>query len=289
MIGRRAIVGLSLLSALLFCAIAASSASAATSGTTAFTCVENPEGKGDFVDPHCTTPEPNKEGAYTHKAISKNPTFFTLSNNPSTITSTEANHATLKGVLGGIASEITCATVHGHGTLENKLSGEAHSVVGSGIVEYTNCTMPKPVTAEVPPKERCKVKEPIKFEATSTTKEKGAEMGVLFSPKEGKTFVKLAFENGPGGGCPVAGKEVAVTGSAEATPSGTSEGRGATLVFTKEMTKGTKCETAEQTGVCLGGQVAEFTSTIVFQMTATTEGSAENPITLTTPPFTADL
>jgi hypothetical protein len=287
MIGRRAIVGLSLLSALLFCAIGSSSASAATSGTTLFTCVENVNHEGDFEDAHCKNTVPKGTGAFTHKAISVNPTGFTASSDGPTIGTTEEAHATLKGVLGGVASEITCTKVHAHGTLENKLSGEAHSVVGKGTVHYTECKMPKPVTAEG--KERCKVKEEtINFEANSLTKEKGAEMGVLFSPKEGKTFVTISFENGPGGGCPVAGKAVPVTGSAEGTPGGTPEGHGATMHFTFGMTKGKECEKETQTGVCLGGQPAEFSNVLTFSMLTTTEGSPENPIALTTPPFTAD-
>jgi hypothetical protein len=207
--------------------------------------------------------------------------------NAETIEETKgASHVGWKGVLGGVASEITCTKVHGHGSLENKLAGEKHSVSGVATIDFTDCHMPKPVNAEG--KERCKVKEPIKFEVSSTTTEKGTEMGVLFSPKEGKTFVKLAFENGPGGSCPVAGKEVPVTGSAEATSGGTPEGIGATLVFTTAMTKGAKCETAEQTGVCLGGQSAEFTGTITLRMLTTTEGAPENAITFTRAPFTAD-
>jgi hypothetical protein len=284
MTGRRAIAGLSLLCALAFCAIAAPSAFAATEGQTAFTCAPNTEGKGTFKDAHCDEAAAGN-GKFTHKAISENSTGFTLTNAETEEATKKAAHATLKGILGGIASEITCKKVHGHGTLSNHLVGEEHFVEGEGTVDYTECTMPKPVNAEG--KERCKVKEPIKFTAVSKTTKN--VMGTLFSPKEGNTFVQIAFENGPGGSCPVAGKEVPVTGSAEATPPGGAAGASsATAVFTKEMTKGANCGKPEQTGLCLGGQPAEFESTITFRMLMTTEGAPENAITLTTPPFTAD-
>jgi hypothetical protein len=114
-------------------------------------------------------------------------------------------------------------------------------------------------------------------------------MGALFSPKEGTTFVGLQFENGPAGGCPVAGKTVFITGSAEGTSSlGAEADHGATMVFTNAMTKGTKCGTAEQKGLCLGGQPAEYSATATGKMLNTTEGTPENAISATTPPFTAD-
>jgi hypothetical protein len=284
MIRSKAIAAISVLCALLLCAIGASGASAATSGTTAFTCAPNLESKGTFKDAHCKEAAAGN-GQFTHKAISTNPTGFTFSGEE--VGTTEEAHATLKSTLGGVKSEITCTKTHGHGTLENKLEGEKHSVIGTGTIDFTECKMPKPVNAEG--KERCRVAgETIKFEAKSTTTEKGAEMGALFSPKEGKTFLAINFENGPGGGCPVAGKSVNVTGTAEATVAGLPEGHGATAVFTNAMTKGAKCETAEQTGICLGGQSAEAAGTATFRMLATTEGAPENPIALTTPPFTAD-
>jgi hypothetical protein len=286
MIGSKAIVAISLLCALLFCAIGASGASAATSGTTAFTCVSNPEVKGDFEDVHCKTPVVAGTGKFTHKAISTNPTGFTVTNAEAEEATKKAAPAVLKGILGGIGAEIVCKKVHAHGTLENKLSLELHSVAGSGTVDYSECTMTKPLDPNG--RERCVVEEPIKFEANGVTKEKGKEMGTLFTPKAGTIFVELEFTQGPGGPCPVAGKKVPVTGSAEATDQSGPEGSSATAEFTNAMTKGEKCETAEQKGICLGGQPAEFSNTITFKMLMTTEGTPENAITVTTPPFTAD-
>jgi hypothetical protein len=76
MIGRRAVVGLSLLSALLFCAFAAQSASAAlktSTNTTGFTCVKGVTEKGDFKDEHCDETNVGK-GAFKHELIPLNTT-----------------------------------------------------------------------------------------------------------------------------------------------------------------------------------------------------------------------
>jgi hypothetical protein len=229
-------------------------------GTSAFACKNVGAGSGTFKDAHCDTGESG--GSYKHEPLPESSAEVTATNKETKNNTTEAEHATLKGVLGGITSEITCKIVHGHGSLQNN-TGPPATVTGEGTIAYSECTMPKPVNAEG--KERCKIKEPIEFAGKSTTTENGKEMGVNFSPKTGTTFVGLTFEEGPGGKCPVAGKKINVTGSAEATVGGTPEGTGATLVFTTAMTKGTKCETAEQTGLCLGGQSAEFSSTITFK------------------------
>jgi hypothetical protein len=283
MIGRRAIVGLSLLCALAFCAFGASSASAATKGVTAFTCAPNVDTKGDFNDEHCDETVTAGTGKFTHVSLPSNPTTVTVTNEKTQNKTSEPGHATLKGVLGGVKSEITCTEVHGHGSLENKLSGEQHSVVFSGKVIYKNCTMPLPTNAG---KDRCKVKEPIEFEVTGNSTENGAEMGVLFNPKTPPNFVGLTFEEGPGTKCPVAGKTVNATGNAEATSSqGATAEHGATLEFTKAMTKGVECEkgAGKEKGVCLGGQSAEFSSTVTIKMLSVTGGTPENAISLTTP------
>jgi hypothetical protein len=58
MIGRRAVVSLSLLSALLFSAFAAQSASATkATNTTTFTCVKGTPGTEQFEDAHCDKPD----------------------------------------------------------------------------------------------------------------------------------------------------------------------------------------------------------------------------------------
>jgi hypothetical protein len=148
MIGSKAIAAISLLCALLLCAIGASSAFAATSGTTAFTCVESTTHEGDFEDAHCDKTVTPGTGKFTHKALPTNPTTATSTNAQTANGTKDSSPTVLKGILGGVITEIVCKTRNGHGTLENKLSGEKHSVVGSGTTVLTECTMPKPVNAE---------------------------------------------------------------------------------------------------------------------------------------------
>jgi hypothetical protein len=71
MIGRRTIVGLSLLSVLAFCAFAAQGASAAwetATNTTAFTCVKG-GGKKDFKNSGCSEPTTAGTGKFGHVEI----------------------------------------------------------------------------------------------------------------------------------------------------------------------------------------------------------------------------
>ena len=65
----KTIIGLASLCALALTAIGTASASAATSGATAFTCVEGGTGgQGTkFATPHCT--EPSSTGTFGHLAI----------------------------------------------------------------------------------------------------------------------------------------------------------------------------------------------------------------------------
>ena len=85
MIGRKAVIGLSLLSALLFSAFAVQSASAlvvkVSKNTTAFTCVKTEPNKGDLKDAHCDEKvDPNK-GEYKHDAIALNTTTTVAATN----------------------------------------------------------------------------------------------------------------------------------------------------------------------------------------------------------------
>lgn len=227
--GRKAIVGLSLLCTLAFCAMAAPSASAA--GTTAFTCVKVE--KGSFADAHCDKSQAG--GSYEHQEIKVGEkTEFELTNKEVKNETKESEPFLLIGPLGGVASEISCKTAKGGGTLENKEEKGGMLAVGEVSIELTECTMPKPVNGEG--KERCKVKEPIVYKGKFSTVEKGSEMGVEFVPMDvGKPFVVLEFEEGPGGKCPVAGKSLAVEGSWEGTMGGAPEGKGATMHFSEAM------------------------------------------------------
>ncbi len=282
--GRRAVIGLSLLCALLFSAFAVQSASA-TVGTTAFTCVSG-GGEKDFADAHCD--EPKAGGGFGHVAIGESTTLVELTNAKTANKTTEAKHALFKSTSGGIAIEITCTTAQGEASLKNIAKGPdgGMAVEGKegGTLNFSGCKMPKPVNAGK--EELCKVAEPIKTTGSSITRVlQGPEkntMGVEFKPtvkeEKAQAFVELAFENIPGKACFLAGKVIPVTGTAMATgargPSNSVNSSGGTLLFTTAMTKET---------LKFGAAAAEFEASITVSMTNEVDKkTTENPITLTT-------
>ena len=99
MIRRRAVVGLSMLCALLVCALAAQSASGATAvNTTAFTCVKAESGAG-FSDEHCDN-EVSKEAKFKHEVVPLNETKSINATNEEVTNSTKDHEtAVLKGKL----------------------------------------------------------------------------------------------------------------------------------------------------------------------------------------------
>jgi len=261
MIGRRTVVGLSLLSALLFCAFAAQSASAAVAkNTTAVTCVEG-GGAKDFSDAHCDNAVAPGTGKFGHVAIENGKaTTLSITNAKTQNNTTEAAPTILKGTIFGVKSEIVCKTVSGEGTLTNEESGKEHKVKGSVTANFTSCVANKP--------SGCKVKEPITVKSNTEGVEglgAGAnEMGLEFKPTEGTIFSSVVLE-----GCLLAGT-YNTTGTAigTGTPAPTSKHSGTTNVFTNAMTKET---------LKLAGNPAEVSST-----TTVTMSGGGNPVALTT-------
>lgn len=263
MIGHRAIAGLLLLAALVFCAAAAPGASA--KGTTAFTCVSG-GGAKDFSDAHCDTP--SGSGGFGHVSISEGvETNLTVTNEKTANSTTQSTPAILKGEVALIKTEITCTTV-GNGTLPPTLWNK--EILGTMQTEskrvellYSGCTINKPA--------KCVLAKPtIELKATAITRENlfpFNEMGVEFKPAFG-SFASITFS---GAECPLKGFTFSVNGTAIGTGGrGSAEGvtsSGSTLVFTNAMTKET---------LTLGGKPAEFSNTVTVKM----EGG--NPITLTT-------
>lgn len=227
MIGRRAIVGLSLLCAFLFCAFAASSASAV--GTTAVTCVEK-EG-GDFKDAHCGEQVKAGEGKFAHTEISPGSTTEISLTNEKTLNSTkEAQPLFFSGTLSGAKVEFTCTTVSGTGTLANEEPEKGiMRTTGNAVIEASKCTVAKPA--------KCTVKEPFVWDAHFKTYESGAEMGIELTPKNEKQF---GFWEMQGSECSLKGTKIAIEGSFKGTVGGTTEGKGATWGFTPASTAGLK-------------------------------------------------
>lgn len=268
MIGRRATVGLSLFCALLFCAFAAQSASAASAtNTTAFTCVEIAAGTGAFTDAHCDS---KGKGNFEHQELTAKigETTQVIVTNEKTASSTTASEpAVLKGEPFKVKTEITCTVVSGSGTLGNtEPSAKVHKVSGKITTNFSKCTVAKPA--------KCTVKEPIVVAAeTEGVEGLGAgknEMGVEFKPEGGKkTFTTITLE---GAECPLKGLPFNIEGTAIATggtATQTEKHSGATAVFTKAMTEKT-LKAAEK--------FAWFSAKTTVRM----EGAGGNPITLTT-------
>lgn len=258
---RKGTVGLALICALVFCALAAQGASAAEGkNTTAFECVKG-GGSKDFSDAHCDNNVGAGKGEYGHVVLPKEKVALTISNEKTKNETKEAASTVLKGTIFGLKSEIVCKTVSGTGSLTNEEpSAGAHRVKGTVEAKFSSCTAVKPALG-------CKVKEPITV-ASSVEGVEGLgagknEMGLEFKPT-GEHFATVTLE-----GCLAAGTyNTDGTAIATGTPSNTAKWSGATSVFTAAMTKET---------LKLAGNAAEVEST-----TTVTRTSNGNPVALTT-------
>jgi hypothetical protein len=257
----RTAVGISLICALVFCAFAAQSASAAEGkNTTAVECVKG-GGSKDFSDAHCDNNVGAGKGEYGHVVLPKEKVSISITNANTKNGTTEAASTVLKGTIFGVKSEIVCKTVSGSGSLTNEEpSAGVHRVKGTVEAKFTSCTAPKPAFG-------CKVKEPI----TVTSNVEGVEglgagkneMGLEFKPT-GEHFATVTLES-----CFIAGTfNTDGTAIATGTPSNTAKWSGATSVFTAAMTKET---------LKLAGNPAEVEST-----TTVTKAGGGNPVALTT-------
>jgi hypothetical protein len=275
MIGRRAIVGLSLLCALLFSAIAVQSAAATvgTKGTkiTAFTC-EREKGATnlEFEDPHCD----NKtgKGEYKHVEIPVNkPTEIEATNETTGgATSTQV----LEGSPFKVATKIECTTLGGSGTVENsEPSSKAHKITGKGTLNYTNCTVVKPTP--------CTLKEVVAtIGSVETTEEltgpKGEEkaMGLDFNSPEGKPFATVELE---GASCPLKGSPFPVEGFVTVT-----NGPGTAEAQNKTWSGATAVVTPEMSSLTAGGRPATYSGIATYKMkTADKTGAAITTTTVT--------
>lgn len=259
---RRTAAGISLICALVFCALAAQGASAAEGkNTTAYECVKG-GGAKDFSDAHCDNNVGAGNGEYGHVVLPLNEKVsISISNEKTKNETKEAASTVLKGTIVGIKSEIVCKTVTGTGSLTNEEpSSKVHRVKGTVEAKFTSCTAPKPAFG-------CKVKEPIAVSSNVEGVEGlGAgknEMGLEFKPT-GAHFASVTLE-----GCFIAGTyNTDGTAIATGTPSNTAKWSGATSIFTAAMTKET---------LKLAGNPAEVEST-----TTVTRTSNANPVALTT-------
>jgi hypothetical protein len=210
-----------MLCVLLASAFAAQSASAATKGTTAFTCIKGATPK-DFVKEHCKAgDEGTKE--YGHVPIAQDEqTHITFSNANTSKNTLEPTSHTLKATVAGSAIELTSNEVHCTGFQKNRKHGAGelpegeHWIHGTKIVcTFTNVMENKLHCAvsgiTAPGGEKMVSTVPL----TATTTGKGD--GIELRPEEGNVFAKLQLT-----GCESIGNlEITVFGSMICLPSGT--------------------------------------------------------------------
>jgi hypothetical protein len=142
MTARKNIVGLCMLCALVFSAFAAQGASAATKGTTAFTCVS---GAGTLRGQHCLTTG-TASATFGHVAIAENTTTeLEVTNEKTFEETTTARPTILKGTIAGVALTLTAKKVskgpESVNWVENKkaASGE-HYIHGEFRIHFTEVT-----------------------------------------------------------------------------------------------------------------------------------------------------
>jgi hypothetical protein len=270
MIGRRAVLGLSLLSALVFCALAAQGASAAEAkNTTAVTCVE--KAKGFFEDAHCDTKLPTPTGNFEHVAIELNTeTEIHVTNEKTAEKTTQSTPVTTKLVFGGVEVHVECTKVVTDTKNKSFIRNtepitKEHKVDGTIAVIFEGCTVKKPAN--------CTIKSitfAAKFVGVEELGPNHDTHGLEFKP-DGVAFSSKVLE---GEKCPLKGKAIEITGSmiATGTPSPKEKHSGATWIFEP----GNEMQKLEA-----GGKAAEFKATLTPSM-VNSEGKTENPIALTT-------
>ncbi|MGV1050488.1 MAG: hypothetical protein ACOYD4_18410 [Solirubrobacterales bacterium] len=214
--GRRAIVGLCMLCALLLSAIAAQGASAAN-GITAFTCSSSASVK-DFKTEHCV---PGETGtAFGHVAITEGETtHITLSSAKTNAATNGPTATTFKSTVAGSPIELVSENIDCKGGMRNLKDGvtsehyiEVHALTCTySEVKEKNlgCTVTGLPEAEEGGKEMIMTK-PLK----ATTKG-GTEESIVLSPVEGTKLAEFELT-----GCVVGPLKVPVFGTITCKASG---------------------------------------------------------------------
>jgi hypothetical protein len=276
MTARRTIIGLCMLCALAFSAIAAQSAAAAI-GTTAFTCkaVTPAAGTAGFSKEHCRPSDAVSTNAnFEHFAVGQDTT--TEITGTAETTGGELENNILKATIAGVALSLSTKQVHVTGGYENKLDEltKEHYIHGHEItVTYTNVV----VTGAL--ESKCKVVTDSegttgedgvihteKLTATST----GQGDSILLEPENPeKVFATFEIVKKPTQTCPIEAT-YKVTGSVTGVPDG------ATLKFTH-------AQTTEKNTLKLGGNKAGYEGSVTIKgKDPKIEGDTLKPLSVTT-------
>ena len=285
--GRRAVIGLCMLCALLVSAIGAQSAVAKEFGTTAYTCkLKSPEGGVGFSKEHCRPADAVTTGAkFEHVEIPVNVQTELIGSNAETNEATnEAEKTFLKSTRAGIDLELEAGGVANEGaaTMINKTKVNAKGdtemyAEGEGKILYTGVKVKKPagngcvVWKEEhagPPVTHTGREEIVTKQLMATTEgqpKPTEEMFLNVTPVTAPTFAVFYVTS-----CTT----TSLNGTYEVI--GTVKGRpdGATTVFAFEDTK-------KQASLRLGGQIAELQGKITLSARVNTTQSLK-PISPTT-------
>jgi len=259
--GRRAVIGLCMLCALVFSAVAAQSAAAAASGTTAYTCVEGSTSTAKFNSATCN--ETAAGGKFGHTAIAEK-TTTELSGNGVGATELKGTHAGVKLALK--TSTIAAAPKELCGEhvpwMENKITGEEMFVEGEGCITYSNVEV-------VEPKEKgCEVAN-SKMITTNLLKAttQGQGMFLKFTPASPPVFAEFEIVK-----CTTTSLNgvYKVEGSVSGVPKGT-------------MTVFSETETTTQGGLTLGSLPAGIGGELELKGRAKGSTGVFTPLGVTTP------
>jgi hypothetical protein len=274
MTGRRAIVGLCIVSAVAFSACAVQSAGATTKGTTAFTCVE---GKGALKGEHCLTTG-SGSATFGHVAIAEETTTELIATNAKTASeTTAAAAAVLKATIAGVPVELKATGVAGTGLMRNAKapSGQHYVEAWPFPLVFSGVTVAKPegkgckVFDEVAESES--TEGVITTESlTGTTESQGDFVKVTrFAGSSTATIATFFITCNKGGGTEALEGKWTVTGNFQCPTSG------ATVVCKHE-------EVTTQNTLKAKGSKAGFEGALTFSGRVFGSGSAYTPLSATT-------
>lgn len=242
MIGRRSVVALAVLCALVLSAVSVASASA----TEAVECSSSAS-KIDKFGAHCLAVPAGKTANFGHLGLSAGSHEFTATNANTASETTAGAVSLLAGVISGVAVEIQCTGVSGTGSLENAGS----QTKGTGVLTYAGCTILKPAG-------RGCVVHGGSITTNSLAAESEGASSLKFKPASGETFVSITWEK-----CTVSAlnNTYPVTGTMKATVTGAT-------------TTSTEAGVTEQNTLKFGGSKAALAGALTIKSAASGNGLA---------------